>query len=429
MAYYRPIKSKDGKRVVAWAVQIFVGKDPATGKPRNTSKRFDTQKEAKEYATKIEGLKNHGLYRPTLSRATFADYLSKTWLPTYGTRVRSTYNTEKTLGKWILRPQRETPFLGGIPLRKLTVADFDRLYVAMAETHGIRRRGIEYLHGLLKRALKFAVKKGELPRNPADDATIPNPDVRAEVTPEDFEQDGPVRYLSREQAARFLVAAKQHRWSALWHLLLDAGLRPGEAFALKWAQVDDDAKLVHVGATLARAGLDKTQQKWKLTKPKTRRSDRRVPVSDATVAELRRWRKRQIEDRLLLGPEWQEHGFVFTTQWGTPLGYKTALEWGRVLRAADGGRGDLGTWGPEAVEEPRKPGRKPQRSFKPKFPLYILRHTSATLALLDGVDLLQVSRRLGHTDMAFTARMYGHMEAKHTTKAAESFDRLVSSVS
>jgi integrase len=132
----------------------------------------------------------------------------------------------------------------------------------------------------------------------------------------------------------------------LWHLLLDAGLRPGEAYALKWAQVDLDAKLVQVGATLARQGLDKTQQKWKLTKPKTRRSERKVPVSDATIAELRRWKKQQVADRLLLGPEWQEHGFVFTTQWGTPLGYKTALEWGRVLREAAAGRGDLGTWGP-----------------------------------------------------------------------------------
>ena len=81
------------------------------------------------------------------------------------------------------------------------------------------------------------------------------------------------------------------------------------------------------------------------------------------------------------------------------------------------------------MKAPGKGGRLPQRSFTPKFPLYALRHTSATLALLDGVDLLQVSRRLGHTDMAFTARMYGHVKAEHTTKAAESFDRLVASVS
>lgn len=81
------------------------------------------------------------------------------------------------------------------------------------------------------------------------------------------------------------------------------------------------------------------------------------------------------------------------------------------------------------MKAPGKGGRLAQRSFTSKFPLYILRHTSATLALLDGVDLLQVSRRLGHTDMAFTARMYGHVKAEHTTQAAQSFDRLAASVS
>lgn len=56
-------------------------------------------------------------------------------------------------------------------------------------------------------------------------------------------------------------------------------------------------------------------------------------------------------------------------------------------------------------------------------------HVCATLALLDSVDLLQVSRRLGHTDLAFAARMYGHLKAEHTTQAAESFNRLAASVS
>ena len=99
------------------------------------------------------------------------------------------------------------------------------------------------------------------------------------------------------------------------------------------------------------------------------------------------------------------------------------------LREADGGRGDLVTWGPEPKKDPKQRGRPAQRPAEPKFVLYVLRHTSATLALLDGVDLLQVSRRLGHTDMAFTDRMYGHLKAEHTTKAAESFNRLAASVS
>ena len=61
--------------------------------------------------------------------------------------------------------------------------------------------------------------------------------------------------------------------------------------------------------------------------------------------------------------------------------------------------------------------------------MYVLRHTCATLLLLDGGDLLQVSRRLRHKNIAITARFYGHMKAEHTTQAAESFNRLAASVS
>lgn len=421
-------------RTGRWSAQLYLGRDPQTGRTRWQSKSFATRKEAQEWARRLETQRDDGAYRPTLSKATFADYLRDTWLPMYRRQVRSTYNTEKTIGKWIFRPQPETPFLGRIPLRQLTASDFSKLYVAMTQRRGdarehqpVRGRGIEYLHGLLKRALKYAVTHGELPRNPADGAMIPKPELQHEVTAEDFEQEGPARYLSREQVGRILAVAKQDRRSALWHLLFDAGLRPGEAFALKWAQVDFDAKLVQVGATLTRSGVDKTKQGWKLTKPKTKRSERKVPVSEATISELRRWKKQQVAERLLVGPEWQDHGFVFTTEYGTPLSNKTT-GWIHLLRTADAGVGDLGTWGPEPAKLERKRGRPRERTFKPKFPLYVSRHTSATLALLDGVDLLQVSRRLGHTDLAFTARMYGHLKAEHTTQAAESFNRLAAGV-
>lgn len=118
---------------------------------------------------------------------------------------------------------------------------------------------------------------------------------------------------------------------------------------------------------------------------------------------------------------------MFTTEVGTPLGNNMRRAWARLLGAADGGRGDLGTLGPER-KKPRS-GPTPERSFTPSFRLYVLRHTSATLALIDPlarVDLLQVSRRLGHTDMSFTAKLYGHLKAEHTVQAAESFNRLAS---
>jgi integrase len=433
MASITEVKAKDGKgnRVPTgrWYAQVYLGRHPETGKHRFQSKTFDRRKDASDWATQIEGQRNQGLYRPSLSKLTLESYLRDSWLPMYRTQVRSTYTIEKVLGKWICKPQPNTPYLGRIALRKLAVSDFDRLYAAMASEHGMQRRGIEQVHGLLKRALKSAVRKGELPRNPAEYATLPKPNVRAEIRSESDEESlGEVEYLSHDQATRFLTAAKKDRLSALWHLLLDAGLRPGEAFALQWRHVDFDRCVIKVRGTLTRVGVPKRKdgaQGWVVTKPKTASSCGDVPLSIATMWELRRWKKQQSVEREQMGKEWQEHGFVFTTECGTPLGNNMGRVWSHLLREADKD-GDLGEWGTQKPK-PRS-GPTPMRPFKPKFSMYVLRHTCATLALLDGVDLLQVSRRLRHKNITITARFYGHMKAEHTLQAAESFNRLAASI-
>jgi integrase len=290
-------------------------------------------------------------------------------------------------------------------------------------------RGIEHLHGLIRRALKYAVRTGELPRNPTEFAVLPKPDVRAEITcAADEDDEGEVKALTVDKAKRLLAAAKDDRWCALWHLLLDAGLRPGEAFALQWRHVDFERGVVRVRGTLRRVRGEERKDGapgWKITRPKTKASNGDVPLRADTIKELRRWKAQQAEQRLLMGPEWQDHGLVFTTEFGGPLGNNMGRAWRAVLAKADAGRGDLGTWGPE----PQKPrsGPTPEREFTPSFSPYILRHTCATLLLLGGMDLLQVSRRLRHKNIGITARFYGHVKAEHTTQASEVWDRMLAS--
>src|SRR5712692_2527384 len=179
MAHTRKVM-KNGKWTGKWHAQIYLGRHPETGKPKFLPKTFSREKEMKDWVTKMEGQKNDGLVGPTTTKVPFGTYLTTVWLPSYATQVRSIYNIQKTLEKWILRPQPNTPFLGRIPLSKLTVEHLDHLYVAM-QAHGMGARNIAYVHGLLKRALKFARKKHQIAHNPADDATVPKPDVQAEI--------------------------------------------------------------------------------------------------------------------------------------------------------------------------------------------------------------------------------------------------------
>jgi integrase len=410
-----------------WEAQIFLGKHPETGKARFVTKTCDSKKDAAEWVNKIEVQKAEGLCRPALAKVTLAAYLIDTWLPRYHTQVRSTYTVEMVLRKWICRPQPDTPFLGNKLLRKLTVADFDKLYAALA-AQGMQLRGIQQVHALVRRALKSAVVKGELPRNPTDGATIPKPNVRVEIKCEDDEQDaGPVQYMERDQAERFLTAARVDRLSALWYLLLDSALRPGEAFALKWRHIDFERGVVKVRGTLVRvrgSHRKKGGEGWIITDPKTESSKGDVPLSLSTMQELRRWKVQQNKERLQLGSEWRDEGFVFTTPFGTPLGNNTGRVWTRLLKTADRD-GDLGTSGPE----PEKPssGPTPERSFTPKFSMYVLRHTRLTLLYEDTKDILLVSRFARHKNITITSRFYVHTKAENSKQqAAESFGRLTS---
>jgi len=116
-----------------------------------------------------------------------------------------------------------------------------------------------------------------------------------------------------------------------------------------------------------------------------------VPLPTITVRELRAWRAVQNQERPLQGAEWADHGFVFTTTRGTPLD-DSNLHRGSFRRIMEAAR--LGSY---VGDEPCKPrrGPTPKRIFKPAFSVYALRHSHASLLLMDGESLLVVSRRLG----------------------------------
>lgn len=142
------------------------------------------------------------------------------------------------------------------------------------------------------------------------------------------------------------------------------GLRPGEAFGLKWSDVDLDGAKLHVHRSLTRRGVDQ----WMLVEPKTPRARRVVVLPEAAIGPLRAHRKQQIEERMLLGRHYQNHELVFATAAGTPLDLANLYHvYSKLLQ-----RAELGRW----------EGDGRDRRFVKGFRLYDLRHTCATLLLL-----------------------------------------------
>jgi integrase len=235
---------------------------------------------------------------------------------------------------------------------------------------GLRAKGkaestVRQAYTVLRAILETAVRDDLLARNPA--AAVKRP----RVTYREAE------HLTPAQVRALLAASEPTRYAPLFELLVNTGMRRGEALAITWQDVDLDRETVRVTGTLSRVAGALT-----VTPVKTERSRRTVPLSPAAVDVFRRLRKRQLEERLAAGSVWQETPYAFTTELGEPCDPRNAL---RALKATA--------------------NRVGLRSIG----LHTLRHSAASVMITQGVPLKVVSEILGHASIAITGDVYGHV--------------------
>lgn len=187
----------------------------------------------------------------------------------------------------------------------------------------------------------------------------------------------PVNPLSPEETRRFLDFAKGHRLEALFTVAVSMGLREGEAFALRWRDVDLNAGVIRV-----RHSLDRTTPPWQLVEPKTELSKRTITLPAISRVALVAHRERQEQERVFQGSRWQEFDFVFPCTLGTPLDCNNFLKQFRKLLAVAG------------IDSRR---------------FHYLCHTCATLLLAQGVHPRIVMELLGHSTIAMTMNLYSHV--------------------
>src|SRR5262249_39713345 len=150
----------------------------------------------------------------------------------------------------------------------------------------------------------------------------------------------------------------------------------GEVLALRWQDVDFDA-----GTLKVEQAFEQTKRGGLCLKaPKNRRSRRTVTLPPTILTELRAHRTVQQELRLACGIGGRAT-FVFDQPDGSPLSPGAITnQWRRAMKA-------LGL----------------------KATLHSLRHTHASTLIASGLDVLTISRRLGHATPAITLNVYGHL--------------------
>jgi len=178
---------------------------------------------------------------------------------------------------------------------------------------------------------------------------------------------------------------------------LFTGIRRGELLALRWSYVDLDAKQITVGEA-----IEETQAGIRFKTPKTKNSVRDVSLPDIVVDALREHRRQQLELQVALGlGKLTDDALLFSKLDGSPQSPRAfSKEWADVAASIG----------------------------MPEITLHALRHTHASHLIDAGLDVVKISRRLGHASPAITLRVYAHLFRKQDDKSSAAINDAVASV-
>ena len=174
-------------------------------------------------------------------------------------------------------------------------------------------------------------------------------------------------------------------------------MRRGEVLGLTWDNVNLNSGEINVERQLQRVN-----GKYEFVPPKTVRSKRKISMLNYTIPILKDIRKKQMEYKLLLGPEYNEFNLVYCKATGEP--YDPYYISRNFLRQMTGIATELNI---------------------PQIRFHDLRHTHATLLLSQNVHPKIVSERLGHSSISITLDTYSHVLPDMQKEAAEKLNDLM----
>lgn len=364
-----------------WALRVWWQESPGSAGRRSVREHgFRTREEAQKALTRILATVDRG--EQVRATGTVGEFLSW-WLDLY---TRSGAVRASSARKAALHVKYLTPRLGPVALARLSTSDVADCLADLRTTGRLRNaakplsaKTVRNVAQTLHKALADGVRHGLVTRNAAEHVALPRyerPDLRV---------------WSREEVVEFLAArdAVRDYLAPVWRLMLATGLRRGEVLGLRWSDVD----LVE-GVLEVREALSGTGRHAVTDTPKTKAGRRVLTVGTSTVVALAGLRNAQEDAARRLGCP------VFTHVVTDPSGARVKPETlTRRFRAAAKAAG---------LPVPR---------------LHDLRHSSATLALAEGVPVHVVAGRLGHTTPVTTLSIYAHYLPRADRLAADVIER------
>jgi len=369
---------KRGKN--SWRLKFDISRDPNTNKRRSRFVTFrGSKREAQiELARLVSEFAAGASVDP--SKITVSDFL-KRWQDDHVSINVSPKTAERYMQ---LIKKQIVPQIGAVQLQKLRPHHLASFYSALLKS-GLSPRTVGHCHRLLHRALGHAATWGLAQNN-----------VASLVSPPKVQHDEMV-ILDRDHIGKLLQRVKGRTLYPILMLGLATGARRGELLALRLKDFNADKATIRIERS-----LEQTKAGLRFKGPKTKHGKRTISIPPTVVAELKQHIIKVQELRLLLGlgragkddllfPRWD--GQVRSPHWLTQ-------KFQQVMAALK-------------IEGAT---------------LHSLRHTHASQLIASGMDVLTISRRLGHGTPAITLTVYGHLMQGMDAKAADVMEQTLATL-
>ena len=308
---------------------------------RQRARNFQSKKDAQWFEREVRRSKALGAHAPAQPSSRTLENFTDEWMERGKPRWSSNTYAQRVdiIGRWV------TPHIGHVPLKQLGTERLEEWRLSIIKQGCPPNQANQALR-VVSAALGTAVKWRQLPDNPCRniDAIPTERNDHAVVTPADIEQ---IRRNLADPMHRFFVSVMGY-----------AGLRPGEALALEWSDIQNGH--IRVRRSVQRDGT--------ISRPKSRSAYRTVPMIGALATEAEELR--------------QQSGLVFRA----PRSMHP-MNWGnwtkRYFRPAIDAAG---------------------LSLRP----YDLRHAYASLMIQAGESVIVVAARMGHSRPSMTLDVYAH---------------------
>jgi integrase len=363
----------------SWRIRFEGGVDAEGRRKRHTLTIAGKRQDAQRELTRLLSEADAGTL-PEPSKTTVAEYLRE-WL-----------NGENDLSPKTAERYRELaelqiiPHLGGKLMQRLKPHEVKSWHKTLLQAGAkgggpLAARTVGHAHRVLHRALKMATESEMVSRNVA--SIISPPKVKGSE----------IEILTAEQIAFVIekLAVTGHSLHDIVVVDLATGLRRGELLALRLSDVDLDATTMSIERS-----LEETKDGLRFKAPKTEHGKRTISVPPNAVTVLRERRRKLWEMRMAIGlgkPDGET--LLFAEVDGTP----TAPN--RLTRR----------WQDACV------------SLKlPRVSFHALRHTHASALIAAGLDVVLISRRMGHANPTVTLNVYGHLFKRDDSAAAAAIE-------